>query len=127
MGFSYQRDAWRNRQLLSQRLTEPQGDLFALPPTDNRVVWLELLLKENTGWMTSADIVKASSAPISDREVRARASASSWVISGQKGYKHLDHATAEEITHAANWLESQAKKMGERAQQIRRNAHAKLA
>jgi len=45
------------------------------------------------------------------------------IISGQRGYKHIAHATPEEINHAANWLESQAKKMSERACAIRRNAH----
>jgi hypothetical protein len=60
---------------------------------------------------------------VKDRDIRQLASESPNIISGQRGYKHVAHATAEEINHAANWLESQAKKMSDRAGAIRRTAH----
>ncbi|HYG36371.1 MAG TPA: hypothetical protein VEC99_16375, partial [Clostridia bacterium] len=62
----------------------------------------------------------------SRRWVRALAQASDWVISGQKGYKHLSHATAEEVNHFIHWMESQGKKMIGRAERMRRNAHGVL-
>lgn len=42
------------------------------------------------------------------------------IISGQKGYKLTKCATVEEIDHAERWLLSQARKMTERATEIRR-------
>jgi len=45
------------------------------------------------------------------------------IISGQKGYRHIYHATDDEINHCANALESQARKMHERAIAIRKRKH----
>lgn len=105
---------------------EPQLALFNFPPTDKRVRWLELLLIKAPGWRSAARIRKLSGNRLSDRRIRALASASPWIISGQEGYKHLGGATADEIDHAANWLESQAKKMADRAGHIRRSAHRRF-
>lgn len=41
------------------------------------------------------------------------------IISGQRGYKLFSQATPEEREHAANWLDSQASDMKERARAIR--------
>jgi hypothetical protein len=106
----------------------PQPDLFKQPrhAEDSDVQWLENLLDWQKGWMTSSEILRAvfkDATENKQRWLRELASESVWIISGQRGYKHLKHATAEEIEHAANWLESQAKKMSDRAGGIRRNAH----
>jgi len=50
-----------------------------------------------------------------------------WLISGQKGYKHIDHATLDEVNHFAAAMRSQAKLMDERAAKLLTNAHKKLA
>ena len=102
---------------------QPELKIFTYPPDDSNTVWLETLLDGAKCWMTASDIALTTSGKIGDRDIRALASSSSNVLSGQKGYKHIKHATAEEIDHAANWLESQAKKMSDRAGAIRRNAH----
>lgn len=87
------------------------------------VSWLERLLTESRCWMSAADIRETTNGRVTDRDVRETASGCPRIISGQKGYKHIAYATAEEINHAANWLESQAKKMSDRACAIRRHAH----
>jgi len=100
--------------------------LFEAKPTDTNVVWLEQFLKQHARWITASDILKWHGRVETESEkrtIRALANASEWIIQGQLGYKHMESATAEEIDHAANALESQAKKMGERAGRIRRNAH----
>ena len=85
--------------------------------------WLEDWLRARNEWATAHAIQESSPAHLGDRATRALASSSRWIISGQRGYKHLECATAEEVQHAASWLESQAKKMSDRACAIRRNAH----
>jgi hypothetical protein len=107
-------------------IRDPQLGLFKPRPTDSNVVWLETLLKTNTNWMTAKEIVAACFNKLNDRDIRSLASASEHVIPGQRGYRYDECATIEECNHAANALESQAKKMGERAQRIRRNAHRKI-
>jgi len=97
------------------------------PPSSNTdVAWLENYLDRLRDWATAADLLQSLGRPVTDantRWVRALASDSFWVVSGQRGYKHIRHATAEEVNHACAWLESQAKKMSERAGGIRKNAH----
>lgn len=105
---------------------DPQLGLFDFKPEDANVAWLEKLLQGHGGWMTMRDIAETTMGRVGDRDIRALASASEWIISGQKGYKHIEHASPEESAHAANWLESQAKKMSERACTIRRNAHRRI-
>jgi hypothetical protein len=85
--------------------------------------WLEELLLNAGCWMTAKDISLTTGGRVLDRDIRQVASETSNVISGQKGYRHIRCSTAEEINHAANWLESQADKMGKRARAIRRRAH----
>ena len=90
------------------------------------VAWLETLLRERNAWITAAQILQLVDREESDSQkcyIRHIAQASAWIISGQKGYKHLAHATAEEINHFANWMESQATEMTRRAEAVRRNAH----
>lgn len=100
---------------------EPAGD-------DANVHWLEEYLKNAGGWMLAIDLERlVGKESHAGRWVRQLANASEWVISGQKGYKHLEHSTAEEVNHFANAMESQGKKMFSRAERIRRNAHAIFA
>jgi len=90
------------------------------------VVWLETLLQGAGCWMTAKDIIQTCGARLHDRDVRELASASGWIVSGQRGYKHMHHATTEEVDHAAAWLVSQGKKMIKRGMLLRRNAHKKI-
>jgi hypothetical protein len=105
---------------------DPQLGLFENKPEDANVVWLETLLKGAGCWMTSRDIIQTCGAKLLDRDVRELASASGWIISGQRGYKHMEHATIEECDHASNWLVSQGKKMIVRGMLLRRNAHKQI-
>lgn len=105
---------------------DPQLGLFESRPEDANVAWLETLLKGGHYWMTARDIMQTCGGRLHDRDVRELASASKWIISGQRGYKHIEHATAEESAHAANWLISQGKKMIKRGIAIRQNAHKLL-
>jgi len=41
---------------------------------------------------------------------------SDLVISGQRGYKHIDNSTVEEVRHFAHWMKSQGGKMVARAE-----------
>jgi hypothetical protein len=105
-------------------IAELELPLFKPPTTDPNVDWLSSLLLAKRGWLTAAEIIAASGSELNDRAVRALASlASPDVISGQRGYRHIQHATAEEINHAAAWLESQGAAMIDRACAIRRRAH----
>jgi len=108
---------------------EPQLGLFESRPGDANVVWLESFLQEQGRWIRAGEILRWHGRDDSEdqkRLIRSLASASEWIISGQAGYKHLQHATPEEIAHAANSLESQAKKMSDRACALRRNAHRRI-
>lgn len=109
-------------------MNQPQTELFQEPrhPANEDVAWLENYLKMNDGWHTSKELVSFLGRAVSDdnrRWIRELASKSKWIISGQRGYQHIEHSTPEEINHAAAWLESQAKQMSERAGAIRSNAH----
>lgn len=104
-----------------------QLDLLPPPTTEERQsAWLEDYLRQRPGWHTAQDIQRSlGGLPTEDgkRKTRELAAASQWIISGQKGYKHLSHATPEEIAHFTNWMLSQARQMTDRAETVRRNAH----
>jgi hypothetical protein len=92
--------------------------------------WLEYYLREHGGWHTAAMVLMAGCREVTEsnkRWIRELASGSAWVLSGQKGYCHLRHAKPEEISHAAAWLEHQAREMGERAARLRRAGHRLIA
>jgi hypothetical protein len=106
---------------------QPELGLFKASEDDPNVLWLEKYLKECGEWVTAAGLVLRAGRALSDdnrRWVRALAEASDRIISGQKGYKHLERATAEEVRHFVNWMESQGRKMIGRAERLKRNAHA---
>lgn len=89
-------------------------------------VWLEKLLLTAGCWMTARDIILTTKGKVIDREIREVASESKMIISGQKGYKHVAHATTAEVNHCRNWLMSQGKKMIRRGLAIQRYAHQVL-
>ena len=105
---------------------DPQLGLFESKPTDTNVVWLEQLLKGAHVWMTARDIIQTCGARLLDRDVRELASASGWIVSGQRGYRHMDHATVEEVERAAAWMISQGRKMIKRGVLLRCNARKKI-
>jgi hypothetical protein len=93
---------------------------------DADVAWLENLLQGAKCWMSAKDICLTVVGRLGDRDIRALASETNRVISGQKGYKHIENATPEEIAHSANWLISQGKKMIKRGIGQRRAAHGRI-
>lgn len=110
----------------------PQLPLFTDRQRDTetrQIAWLESYLLEHPGWHTSRMIQQSlNGLPTDngDRLIRKLAQLSERIISGQKGYKHLTHATPEEINHFVHWMESQAREMTRRAETIRRNAHRQI-
>lgn len=102
---------------------DPQLGLFEVKADNGNVKWLETMLDGAGHWLTARDIMESCGGRLHDRDVRELASASEFIIAGQRGYKSMRHATAEEVNHCCSWLESQAKKMSERAGRLRRNAH----
>ncbi len=91
--------------------------------------WLVRHLRATPGWFLAADLCRAIGQPADEdgkRHIRRLASDCPQILSGQRGYCHLDHAAVDEITHAAAWLEHQAKTMGERAARLRRAGHARM-
>lgn len=107
---------------------QPELPLANETPPDESVDLLIAVLDQSTGWLNAEELcVKLGSKPTdtNKRKIRNLANASTGkIISGQKGYKHIRHATPEEITHAANWLRHQAKEMDDRAAQILRQYHS---
>lgn len=101
-----------------------QLPLFEAPPDDPNVKWLIDLLLRKGGWVTASQICEVAGDRIDDRRIRMLAEASGgWVISGQRGYRHIQHAKAGEIDHCVAAWESQAKRMLKRATRTRILAH----
>jgi hypothetical protein len=111
---------------MSSGLTTPTPDLFEFTDESISVKWLENLLRGGGCWMTAKDIILSTRGKAHERTLRDLASQSGQIITGQKGYKHIEHATAEEIAHASNWLISQGKKMIKRGLTIRRSGHRRI-
>ena len=109
-------------------MADLQKELFAQPrhsPLAD-VAWFESFLLGGKCWFTASDILLTMARPASDankRWLRQLASQSDLILSGQLGYRAIANATAEEINHAANGLESQGRLMCERAIRIRRSGH----
>jgi hypothetical protein len=100
---------------------------FDTPPPDASVDVAIAVLEQQKTWLKAADLLrKLNEAPseTNKRKLRRISEHSQGkIISGQKGYKHIRHATPEEITHAANWLRHQAKEMDQRATEILKQYH----
>jgi len=90
------------------------------------VASLVALLRSTHRWWTRAELGEQFG--WTDREVRAVvAAAGAEVVKGQRGFCHVEHATTEEITHAANQSESQGKRMLDYSLALRRRAHQAIA
>jgi len=106
-----------------------QLKFFEAAPQDPNVQWLERVLLEHPGWITAAALADRSAGILSDRQVRILANASPLVLSGpgSPGYRHMKHATAEEIEHITASLISQGKTMMKRGIRLKRVGHMLLA
>lgn len=97
------------------------------PPADAEVARLVEFLRMRPDWHKAKEIAAALGLP--DRKVRQLAENSAGQIvsaPGSPGYRHLSHCTADEISHAANQLHSQGKRMIDRSIRLRRAAHGAL-
>lgn len=80
---------------------------------------------KNRGWVTAKMLMPLVN--MTDRQLRAEAEASNGeIVTGNKGYCLLDECGVDEIDHAASRLESQARKMNQRAIAIRNRAHRRI-
>ena len=111
-------------------MTSPQPDLFDQPRHEavDDVLWLEKVLHDNNGWMTSTEILQLIGRPATDagqRWLRRLASLSKWILSGpgSPGYRHIACSTPDEIRHYYNSNISQRKEMIARGIRIKRAAH----
>lgn len=115
------------------------GDLFAPKEqvamgkpgaaSAKEVAWFEKLLLGAKCWMTASDILLSVGREVDDsgkRWLKSLCAETVQVIGGQKGYRHVDHASDEEVSHAASRLESAAKVMSERACAIRSYRHQRI-
>ena len=105
-------------------MRDPQLHLFEEKQDSANVAYLVRLLKEAKGWLTAAQLAALVDGLWSDRQIRMMSEAAgAEVISGQKGYRWIGHATTEEIDRASAWFLSQGKKMIHHAIKIKRRAH----
>lgn len=96
--------------------------VFGAVATSPQAKLLLYALQGANRWMTARELVGAIGGD--ERTVRACAEELGCeVISGQRGYRHVDLATPEEIRHFIRWMESQAKRMTQRALRTQRRAH----
>lgn len=106
-----------------------QPDLFSAkraPTVDEQDVAVLLIALDQRGWMNARELTRLGYG--SDRYLRAVAAAShGQIISGQRGYARTDQASVEDVNHAAAWLEHQATAMTQRAYEIRRAMHRRIA
>jgi hypothetical protein len=106
---------------------QPDLPLSPVRVDDASLPTILAILDQETDWLTAAQLlVKLGEAPTDSkkRQLRELANASDGkIISGQRGYRHIRHATPDEITHAAHWLRHQAKEMDTRATAILKQYH----
>jgi hypothetical protein len=109
-------------------LIQREFDLAKPTPRDPGVDRLVSYLLAAPGWHHANSILTVwgeSQDGTNRRWIRALAAAGEpEVISGQRGYQHVKHASAEEVNHFVRWIESQARRMTARAEAVRRRAHA---
>lgn len=93
--------------------------LFAPAPVaePEHVARLVALLDEAVDWRTAEEVLAHFGwlpTESNKRRVRAWASLTPKVISGQLGYRHLRHASSEEVHHCCARLEHQVKEVADR-------------
>lgn len=111
-------------------MTDPVQGLLLDTRAPIRVAEFEKIMHRSGGWLLARQVlVQCGLLPDEGhkRWLRSLAAASRVILSGQRGYCHLDHASVEELHHAAAWMESQAGEMQRRAIHIRQAAHRKIA
>lgn len=99
-----------------------QEIIFAPAVEANEVERLEGLLLVAGDWLTAADILRQLGYLVNEanrRLVRAWASHSEVILSGNHGYRHLKFCTIDDVQHFCGSMESQAKTMTERAERVR--------
>jgi hypothetical protein len=111
--------------------SQPDLPLFQPVPDDPNVRWFVGFLRDHRDWIRARELValieQRAGRVVDDRQIRLWAEAAGPdIISGQRGYRHADHATIEESRRFVAWLESQAKKMIARAETFRRRLHARF-
>ena len=93
-----------------------------MKPTKEKQNRLEKLLRSRKNWTTAArccQLLGLRTGEAGKRMVRSMAEYSEGkVIGGQDGYKHINNANLEEVAHVSNSLDSQAKRMLKRVQEI---------
>lgn len=117
--------------LIVSKIIQPELDLTnhgkASHDQRDRVEELVGILLDEPDWITAAQLLVKAQWPVTDsnkRRLRDLANASDGrIISGQRGYRHIRHSTADEVIHSANWLRHQAKEMDDRASAILRQYH----
>lgn len=88
------------------------------------IEWLEKTLSGSGAWLHADELLTARNVPADyagKRWVRAVASESEWIISGNDGYKHVRHATEDELNHFVNRMQSQIVVMNHRIAAVLRN------
>lgn len=113
---------------MSPQTLQPPDQPWLLPPREAGsdaawLAWIEGWLYAHPGWYTSPVLCAASGGRLTDRWLRQLISQSDVIISSGKGFKHIDHATADEIRHFLNDLLSRARALAQRHARIRRRAH----
>lgn len=86
-----------------------QLKMFQAAPDDPNVRELEQMLFEYQSWMSSS-LIGSKTGWNSDK-VNNLARVSADIISGQLGYKHIRHSTADEQSHFHNGLRSRAREL----------------
>lgn len=104
-------------------ITDLQLPLLPTPPAPTSLPWLVGWLFDNPGWHLAPEIEAACDQRLGERQIRALAAGSDSIISGHRGYRHLERASAEEIRHFLAGLESRCTELTARAIRIRRRAH----
>jgi hypothetical protein len=99
-----------------------QPSLFDFcPASGNRLV----SALAGRGWVRRRDLAPVIG--LDERKIRELAEQSAGVIvSGNRGYCLFSECTVDDLSHAANRLESQGRKMIRRAIAIRNRAHKSL-
>lgn len=100
-----------------------QPSLFDYRPTTNGNALQSAL--RGRGWVRARELCPVMG--MDDRAIRAEAEASAGeVVSGNRGYCLLTECSVEDLTHSANRLISQGKKMIRRGIRQLHAAHQKL-
>ena len=94
------------------------------------IAGLENFLLANPGWWSSSRLLAARGIVPDQNNRKELTHIAEWcdrIISGQEGYCHINHASADEIKHFLNGLDSRSRKLAERRLRVSKAAHQKIA